>query len=252
MRVLAVVCLGALGCEEDVINTSRADTGVITQDGGVLEPLALLPGMSFKYTAFVTQRAQDAQTERTTQFELTLTIETVNDTLGVGPSGLTFSAVGRNLAVDDWEATADFDSWIARLGPTLGIDQVGGDDVSVDLSQPPQIPPARSPQGKPLPVNGGFFLDLRATENLRTAFAARYESQQPQIVDPATNPTGMRWRFAFSGADPSIFYYPDAQKTRALALEYDPRGFLVRLEESIGSSERRPHATGRLMLTEGP
>jgi hypothetical protein len=239
---------GLVACEEDVIVQPRPDSGVQRPDAGAFGPLPLQPGMTFTYLGQCSRRGSGGA-EINSRYTLTLTIRTVDDQ-GPGASSLDFAATGQNETGRDWDQTADFDPWVSRLGPAKTIDRVGDAVVTADLSAAPTIPPAPvPPAGKTLPASGTFFLDLRETSALRAAFAEEYAGRQPQVVDPSRDVNG-RWVFSLQGADPSIFYYET--KTRRVRLEYDARGFLFRLDETIGDTSRPPSASCILTLTVGP
>jgi hypothetical protein len=238
-------------CEEAMVTPPRPDSGIAGLDGGGLDPLPLEAGMTFTYRATLTYRAQAAGTEQTAQYEMVLTIGSVDDKLGTAESTLDFTATGSNLSDDDWDPTTDFDSFVARLGPADSTDSVGIGSVTAALSTVPAMPTRPPGSGKELPRPGPYFLDLRTTEALRTAFAARYAMATPQVVEPAQHPTGkfaLQWR---TTTERYAFNYA-ANTPRAIRLEYDPRGFLTRLEEDIGDVQTPPSLTCRLMLTQGP
>ncbi len=182
-----------------------------------------------------------------------LTIDSVDDQQGAAPSTLAFSATGQNMLAQDWSEQVDFDSWVARVGPALRTDMVSASAVTAQLHLPPTLPPAPSPPPKQLPSPLGFFIDVRAINDIRAEFAKVYKDMRPRVVSPEMN--NGRWLFSFEGMDSSIFYYPDAAKYRKVSLEYDPKGFLMRIDEIIGDvndPQARPRASCRLMLTSGP
>lgn len=237
-----------LGCEADQVTPPRPDSGVASADGGTDDPLALTPGMTFRYQASLTYRAQAAGAEKNAQFELTLTLTAVNDLRGAGESSLSFTATGMNLRNDDFDPTADFDSFVAQLGPAQTTDQVGSGPVTAMLNY---VPMKRANGAKVLPKEGPFFLDLRADDRVRAAFAEAHNADQPQVVDPSQHPSG---RYAFNYTTRTEMYgfnYPQGTP-RAIRLEYDPRGFLVRLEEDIGTVSAPPSLSCRLTLVGGP
>lgn len=248
----AAFWLGAgLGCEADQITPPRPDSGVASADGGTDDPLALTPGMTFRYQASLTYRAQAAGAEKNAQFELTLTLTAVNDLRGAGESSLSFTATGMNLRNDDFDPTADFDSFVAQLGPAQTTDQVGSGAVTANLEDVPVQPPRPVGGNKVLPKAVPFFLDLRADDRVRGAFAEAHSADQPQVVDPSQHPSG---RYAFNYTTRTEMYgfnYPQGTP-RAIRLEYDPRGFLVRLEEDIGTVSAPPSLSCRLTLVGGP
>lgn len=253
LRLAAAAILGSLllGCEEDVITQPRPDSGVPPRDGGSAEPLPLEAGMTFTYLGQCTYRGQGAGMERNSQYRLIVTIQSVDDRGAAGPSSLQFTATGENLLGRDWDATADFDLWVARLGPAQASDVVGPGAVTVDLSEVPTIPSPPSPPPKRLPVASSFFLDLRQSAGLQAAFAEAYAGRSPQVVDPERDING-QWVFSTAGRDETIVYYPPPAKTRSVRLAYDPRGFLVRLSETLGDTSTPPAATCFLNLDSGP
>jgi hypothetical protein len=249
IAIVSALVLLLSGCSDDTIGMIRPDSGAPLRDGGSDDPLDLRAGMTFAYRAILTYRDAALGAERNSQYELTLVIDSVDDNGAAEESTLRFHASTWNTIDDDWSATADFDSWVARLGPAKNDDQVNMEPVTARLWQVPAIPPAPMP-AKQLPDAGTFFLDLRRVDALRADFASTYGGRNPQVVDPAMNAGS--WRFALSGRDESIFYYPDRAKTRQVFLHYDPIGFLRRLEESIGDAATPPSATCRLELMSGP
>lgn len=248
MRGLAFAAVAALvaGCQDDTISRPRADSGVPPLDGSALEPLALEAGMAFEYRAILTRRGDGAGEEQTSIYTLVLEIESVDDRGAAGES--TLQVIGRDptTTADDWMPPYDFDSWVGRLGPSLRDDSLGAGPVTAHLSAVPELPPAPTP--KRLPVADTFFIDVRRIETLRAEFAALYATRQPQVSDPQT--AGGSWRFALSGPDESITYYP--VKTREIMLAYHPTGYLVRMDESIGDIGVRPSASCRIELISGP
>lgn len=235
-------------CSEDAISRPRADSGVSPRDGGGEEPLLLTPGMAFTYRAILTYRDAMLGAERNSQYTFTLTIDAANDRGRAGESTVDFSASSFTTTADDWTDTADFDSWVARLGPARRDDRVSAEPVTAHLEEVPVIPPPPPP--KVIPSGGTFFLDMRKIEKIRADFASAYTARSPQVVDPSMNQG--RWRLSFMGVDDTIFYYPPRAKTRRVQLHYDPRGFLTRMEETIGDSSMAPSADTRLELVSGP
>ena len=210
-----------------------------------------MPGMTFKYTATLTWRSENIGEERTSQYELNLVINDVTDNGNSGmESTLSFTGSGNQTLNGNWEDTVDFDSWVARLGPALATDTVGAGEVVARLSATPQIPDPPSPPPKVLPQSGTFFMDVRNLDAIRSNFSQTYAGQNPQFVDAEMN--AGRHRFGFSGRDDTIFFYPDRAKMREISIEYDPIGYLVRLDETIGDTSSPPSASCRIVLTEGP
>jgi hypothetical protein len=249
MRTRTFTLLVLLACDEPVINRPREDAGG-PGDSGIDGPLALAPGMVFTYDAILTHRGQAQGMERNSRYTLVVTIGSVDDQGGRGDSTLSFTATGMQTLNDDWDGPTDFDLWVARLGPALVTDAVSADPVTEALTSPPRIPPVPTPP-KRLPRDGTFFLDVRAIDRIRAAFSDAHQGQQPQTVDPGMSGVD-RWVFSFAGPDGSIFYYPDPSKTRSIRLEYEPRGFLTRLDETIGDASNPPSANARLTLMSGP
>lgn len=238
-----------LGCEEDPINRGRNDAGA-PRDSGAKGPLLLEPGMTFTYDAILTFRAQAQGQEENSRYTLTVTIDSVDDQGGEGQSSLAFTATGMRTLSDTWASTTDFDLWIARLGPSHADDVLAGMAVTEDLWDPPVIPPPPSPPPKMLPAPGTFFIDVRQIEQIRADFSMAHQGQRPQSVDPGMSPTET-WDFAWSGPDELYFNYPDPTN-RDVRLSYDQRGFLVRMDETIGDASNPPSANARLTLTSGP
>lgn len=237
------------GCEDDPITMGRADTGIVQTDGGENGPLTLEPGMTFRYQGVLTARPNAAVGEHNSTWLMTITIDSVSDD-GPGASSVTFSASSPTTMDDDWDATDEFDSWVGRLGPSLAEDIVDGAGVVRRLDSPPAIPAAPQGGNKVLPVAGTFFMDFRGVDQLRADFAQMNADLRPRVGDPSDN--SGRWVFELSGQDQSVFYYTD--KERSVRLEYDPRGFLMRIDESLGDPRRQtpPYATTRITLMSGP
>lgn len=243
--LVSVVAITASGCSDDQISRPRADSGVAPGDGGSNDPLALEAGMTFTYRGILTRRGQAQGDEQNSLWTMTVTIDSVTDPGGNGSASLRFHVSDVTTTVDDWDATADFDSWVGRMGPSLRDDAPSTEPVTADLSHGPAIPPPPTP--KALPFAGNWFLDVRDIEAIRAAFVDAHSAMSPQTADPSG--VGGKWRFTISGAD-QIVYYP--VKTRTVALSYDPRGFLTNVEETIGDVAMRPSASCRIELTSGP
>src|SRR5688572_14513770 len=141
-----------VGCEEDVIDMRRRDTGVVP-DSGIGGPLPLQPGMTFIYEATLTYRS-DAVAEETSLYMLKVRIASVEDRGSEGDSSLTFTSTGTNRLDDDFQLTSEFDLWVARLGQAQDTDLIDPTAVNDVLSDPPQIPPPPSPPPKRLPQPG--------------------------------------------------------------------------------------------------
>lgn len=239
----------SIGCGEDVIGTGREDAGIGPADMGTGAPLELKVGDTFNYRAILTYR-ETAGAERNASYTMTVRIETVDDR-GPGSSSLTFKVTEFTVDNDDWDMVRDYDSWVSRLGPSLDTDDVSMDPATEMLADVPEIPPAPSAQNpKLIPAGGTFFLDPRNMETIRTAWAAAHTGQMPQAGDPAQN--GGFYRLAFSGPDESIVYYPADSRLRSIGLDYNTKGFLRRLDETIGDPTDPPAATCRLELISGP
>lgn len=245
---VALLALAAAGCEDDPFTMTRADTGVVPVDGGTSGPLALEPGMTFVYQGILTSRITVNQEHNSTWF-MTVTIDSVDDS-GVGASSVTFSASDITTADDDWGPTDDYDSWVGRLGPSQTEDSVSMAGVVSPLDGPPEIPPVPGAGGvKQLPVAGTFFLDMRDIDAIRAAWAQAMADRRPRVGDPSDN--AGRWVFESDGADTLQFFDEDHRKVR---IEYDPRGFMVRIEENLGDPDRQtpPYASNRIVLMTGP
>ncbi len=248
MRTPTSILILALlwGCEQDVIDKGRRDTGVVP-DSGLVGALPLRAGMTFTYAATLTYRS-DAVAEETSLYTLTVHIASVDDQ-GPGASSLTFTATGAQTLDDDWQATSDFDLWTSRLGPSLGTDRLSLSAVEDPLSDPPLIPPFPMPP-KALPQPGTFFFDVRAIDAIGAAFVEAHQGQQPQLVNPETAAAGT-WAFSYDGPDPTTIYYL-ANKNRSVRLEYHRDGWLVRLDETVGNSSVPPASHATLILMSGP
>jgi hypothetical protein len=248
MRTPTPILLVAVlfGCEPDLINMGRRDTGVIP-DSGIAGALPLLPGMTFTYRGTLTYR-DESNREQTSLFDLTVVIASVDDQGVEGESSLEFTATGMNLLDDDFAPSSEFDLWVARLGPTQAEDVMAPVAVHETLFDPPAIAPAPTPP-KQLPRGGAFFIDVRQTDQITGAFSQAHQGQQPQVTPPDMS-MAERWVFSFTGEDPSIFYY--SNKKRSVRLEYDRNGWLARLDETISDGEHRPWVDAKLILMAGP
>ena len=68
------------------------------------------------------------------------------------------------------------------------------------------------------------------------------------MVDPAQN--GGKWLFELEGDDSAIITY-DVQR-RKVRIEYDPRGFITRIDETLGELGSGNSGTNTLVLKTGP
>lgn len=242
---LGIIFLGLAACaDEDVVGKGRADTGLVSQDGGFNSPLALKVGWTFDYRATLTRR--NGNQEQNSAYNLSLTITAVNDD---GPqSTVSARAIGNNTHQQNWEQTAGLDSWVALIGPANAQDTVSSNWSVFDIEIPPSTPSKRPP--KILPHPGIFFLDMRNIEDIRNKFNALYPDSGPssQAPDPANNRTD--WVLQLNGRDEELLTFPDAVKKRNMTLEYDARGFLVRINERLGDSfdTLNPNASYTLTL----
>jgi hypothetical protein len=244
------IAAGFLGaCSSDPITKGRADSGVPLGDGGVEGPIAYRVGMKFGYVATLVYRNSTGEDSRSI-YNLTLTVTQVDDEAGRAESTITVTATGSQTFQQNWNPTAGFDSWIARLGPSDTGDVVDSAPLVVHLGHPPAMPP---PTPKHLPVDGVLFLDLRDDAAIRSAFFDAFQGTglMPGFVPPSQHPL-MRWELRLSGMDTSIQYYPAALKQRDLTLEYDQRGWLLEATEQIGSNTMMPVGNFHLVLMWGP
>ncbi len=235
----------ALSCADTEIIMDRPDSGTIVTDAGSAGPLTLEAGMVFTYQGRLNARGVSQGDEKSAVYTLTVTIDSVQDQGLDGPSHLIFSASGSNMLNQDWSDVFDFSSWVARLGPGLRTDLVGNAPVDIDLSKIPQLPARRNP--KVLPT-GSFFLDMRQITDLRVRFADVYADSRPRVVDPSQN--NGTWLFEIDGSDPEIITY-EVQR-RKVRIEYDPRGFITRIDETLGESGMEPNGFNTLILQSGP
>ncbi len=242
-----LVILSALvACEEDVTSKPRADSGVGELDAAT-SGLELTPGMSFIYSAQLHFRSGGSEKDAT--YTLELTIQSVEDR-GKTASKATIVGSGATTFVNDFDPTAGYDSWIARLGPVDATESVGSAPVSVELSKAPEMP--RFP--KQLPDPGPFFVDMRASAELRSDFVEVNAALGPSAIDPENHPSGL-WVLGLDGVDPDMEYYDPGANLRHLSLEYDPRGFLSHAEERLGDATGHPNLPNgsfTLRLTGGP
>jgi len=248
-RVLLPLLLGlaalASACDDTEIIMDRPDSGSALTDGGSTGPLALEPGMVFTYQGRLTARAPSLGDEKSAVYTLTVTIVSVDDRGLEGSSRLTFSATGQTDLNQDWTEPYDFSSWVARLGPALNSDAVGAGTVEVDLSEVPKLPERRNP--KVLPT-GNFFIDTRKIVDLRARFTDVYADARPRVVDPDNNQG--TWLFELDQTDPTIITYEVPR--RKVRIEYDPRGFITRIQEDLGESGTEPTGVNFLTLQTGP
>lgn len=240
--LLLVLC----ACDDDVLSMQREDVGV--RDTGIAMPLGLEAGMTFGYQTQLSQVGTGAMNAGNASYELQIIIQSVDDR-GPGESRLSVTTSGANLIARDWTDDRDFDLWVARLGPSRGVDMIDPSPTNIALDGPPELPARVSTKNLPAPDT--FFLDLRDIEAIRTAFTATHMDRRPRVVGPEMN-NGL-WLFAYDGDDPSVFFYPDAVKRRSIRLEYDPRGFLARMSEDVGAAAPdTPRANASLNLRTGP
>ena len=242
---LALLLLGA--CETDRFDGVRTDAGGSAQDGGQIGPLPLSTGDRFTFIGRMTARDGPISDDRSALYTLEVTVDAVDDQGLRGESRLTFRATGQNDFNRDWTDVYDFSSWVGRLGPSLPSDQVSGTPVDVDLGNLPELPappdPTR-PDPKQLPT-GSLFVDMRRPTAVRERFAAVHREHQPRVVDADMN--NGRWRFEYRVTDPGTIITYEVP-TRFIALEVDPRGVIVRVEEQLGTPDRPPYATASLEL----
>ena len=245
---LLVASSGAVaGCEDTGIATGRGDSGVAPGDAGFDGELALRAGWSFRYLATLTRRegAREAQTG----YNLTLTIDSIDDQGIEGESSLLFAGTGTiTPGARNWDQTAGADSWVARLGPAHPADRVIPNLRRARLIEAPQPPPFAAT--KELPAIRPFFLDMRRIEALRTEFRNTYPAgMKPGTLEPSDT-TGGTWQFRLDGEDTTLVYYTPGKQNRFVELAYDPRGFLKTLSERLGDSHDRvePHGSFDLRL----
>lgn len=237
------------GCSDSPIVRPRGDSGIAITDGGTGGPLALRPGMAFNYRGILVYRDAALGNDQHSLYTMKLTIERIDDQGAEGDSTLQFTASDAMTDASGWTGPADNDSWVARLGPSQREDAIMTTPITATLGDAPKIPArARPPAPKMVPPGGTFFLDMRKLETIRARFSDTYVGLSPGVVDPALNQG--KWRMSFSGPDTTIFY--NSPRTRSIMLEYDPRGFLVRLDEALGDGSMRPSSNNRLELISGP
>mgnify|MGYP006287525387 CR=1 FL=1 len=244
LAALSVPLAGPLvGCGDDVVTRRRPPAD--PPDGGTYPPLALEPGATFTWEAQLNHRGAGAADEGDAAYELSLTIDAVDDRRGESPSAITVSAAGANLFDRDWSDIRDFDPWVARLGPARSSDRVEPAPVEVVLDGFPDLPDPPTP--KVLPAPETFFLDVREIDALRSAFVAAHPDQRPRIVESTEGPA--RWTFLYEGADTTVStFYPEATRRREISLSYDEDGVLVSVSEVVGpdTAGEAPRATANL------
>lgn len=235
--------LSLAACDDDNVAGPRTafDAGTNVPTGG---PLALKAGWRFTYMATL-ERAFGAQNAAQSQYTMTITIDSVDDKGVTGDSTIQISATGSNTNLDRWDPTAGADSWVARHGPAEASDVVSAQPQTARIDEEPQRPPG-PPMAKQIPGKHNFFLDMRSIDQIRAAFNRRHETMGPSSLAPEQHPKG-RWRLALTGTDDEIVYYDN--KRRVHELEYDPRGFLVTMRETIGDRGDPTTANGNFILT---
>jgi hypothetical protein len=179
-------------------------------------------------------------------YDLSVLITAVDDRGALGESTVTITATGARSFQQNWDPSAGVHSWVAGAGPCNDGDQVSAAPTVVALTQAPVEPPL--PPQKRLPLDQLFFLDLRRAESLRTAFFDRHTGLGPRFVPPSNDPGG-RWVLGLDGDDPTMDFYPDGAKHRTLSLAYDPRGFLVEIRETLGTTAIASAPNGSFTLT---
>ena len=236
------------GCNDDgTLDRAREDTGIRISDGGVNAPLALQKGWVLTYRARLTVR--EGRREKNTGYELTVTIDDVDDRGAMGDSTVTISATGRHddRIEQNWDPSAGQDSWVARVGPADPADQVSPRAITVDLDDGPQgatFPP------KSIPSDRFFFLDMRRIDQLRTEFVQRFSTQSPTSLSPEgtgkCDPNG-DWTLALKGPE-DLQIYPPPVNVRDVTFQYDPRGFLTKVVEKLGDSFDNINPNGSFTL----
>ncbi len=230
-------------CDDDTVAGMRTivDAG---HSGPVSGPLLLKAGWRFTYAATL-ERAFGAQNASQSTYTLEMTIASVNDRGAEGDSTIDITATGMNTRNDRWDLTAGADSWVARHGPSDPGDAVSAAPRTIDLDDEPRAPPG-PPDPKVLPSANNFFLDFRYIDQIRADFSKRHEAMGPSALAPDQHPAG-RWRLSLTGDDADIVYYDN--KRRVQELEYDPRGFLVLMRETIGDRGDPSTANGNFSIT---
>ncbi|MCC7381964.1 MAG: hypothetical protein IT384_09050 [Deltaproteobacteria bacterium] len=249
---LASALAGTAGCGDDTFSQGRADSGAAVPDAGISDPLPFQVGWRFKYRAQLNYRTSAAAGDsKDAIYELVETITSVDDRGALGESTLTITATGAQVFRQNWDPTAGVHSWVAAAGPANDNDQVSPAPTVVALARAPDEPPIAAT--KRLPLDDLFFLDLRRSEALKTAFFERYTSLGPRFIAPDDDPQG-RWVLGLDGDDPSMEFYPAAARHRTLSLAYDPRGFLKEIRETLGNPQapNTPNGSFTLTLLEGP
>ena len=244
IRAVMLTTLALVGCaEDDNIAKGRADSGLALLDGGFDQPLALMAGWTFEYQATLTKR--QGNQEQNSAYSLTLTIQSVDDQ---GPnSTITVSGTGQNTFQQNWDPTAGIDSWVALIGPANRDDQVSSSPIVVDIEKAPTTPSKRPP--KTIPYPGIFFLDMRNIDNIRNEFNDLHQSTGPSSRAPDPSSNREDWVLQLSGEDQELSTFPQAVKQRSMTIEYDPRGFLTKINERLGDSFNTLNPNGNYTLT---
>ncbi len=239
-----VLLLGALAaCDEGTLSV-QPDFGGLP-DADFVANLPLEENATYTYRATLTYKQSDSDPGTQTIYRIRLNVTQVTDNLGQGPSRLEYrmedvSAPGDKNA--GWTAAFDFSSWVGRLGPSRGPDTVSPSAVEVPLEEAPRLPPAPVATNKDLPHGGTFFVDIR--ESL--AIASAWElAEQPRrtTTDPAAGLV-----LTSDGMDDRIQFHED-QNLRRVELNYREDGVLDSLFEFINESGV-PRTTANLMLVE--
>lgn len=227
LRAAALVLVaGAAACSDETGLVENPDLGPRIQ-------LPLSVGDTFTYRGTLTRR-EASNLERQAAFRLELEIVGVDDNLDRAPAVVTVLARGESLPAGGdapWQGFVDdFDSWIARLGPTGPSDGVSSEPTDLTLTDAPRIPPALQPNSsKPLPQLDTFFIDVRR-------LAAVQQDWLDQDDGRGATFEGDNFLLTASGPAP-LGFHDFAQRT--LRMVFDPDGVLQELTERLGPTQQQ-------------
>ncbi|MEM1024541.1 MAG: hypothetical protein AAGD10_06800 [Myxococcota bacterium] len=235
MRVLlALFLLGTTACDETLLGRTQDPSPVVDMGMG-FPSLPLQVGESFVYDARLTRRPGPNVDDVNSRYRIRITITDVLDAGEDGISEVSYRAERLDdpndpndlLADPDWVPQFDADSWVGQLGPSQTSDAVAGQPTTLLLEGAPSMPSGP----KQIPAATTFFVDLRFPVELQEDWRAT-QNGDFSAVDAL---------FSRSGADTSIRFH-ETNQTRSLTIQYDERGVLCRMNETIGDTTQTPNS----------